>query len=160
LAGTTVFVEELDGSRAEYSVMRGNDQQLTVFDKSPGERIQCRVNFPSGGPVEKIWDISARRGIEFLSLFDNRMVIFAGGGATNLKEVSLAANQALALRSGITHIVLLAGTEGATDEVVNRLDELLPDARSEEAQQFVKIHVIDIAQGPDEMIELLRSTGR
>ena len=93
----------------------------------------------------------------FAALFADRMDLFAGGGVTVRDEILDTVRAACLEKSGVTHVVLLKGCGGQTDVLADDMSWVPAEAS---ASAHVKIHVVDIEKGPDEMRRLLRETSR
>jgi hypothetical protein len=86
------------------------------------------------------------------------MIVFAGGGLTLKEEFLLAVEHARQARWGITHIALIQGAGGMTDQIVADLPHLRRELGLED--EYLSIHIIPCLGGAREMQELLRKTGR
>jgi hypothetical protein len=158
LAGQAATVTALSGSDQAVMLMRGNDTKRTVVQSGADHTILCRVRFPTSETPLSIWNIAARRRLELSALTDNRMIVFAGGGLTLKEEFLLAVEHARQARWGITHIALIQGAGGMTDQIVADLPHLRRELGLED--EYLSIHIIPCLGGAREMQELLRKTGR
>jgi hypothetical protein len=142
-------------------MMRGNTEKRTVYNyQGCNHALRFRVSFPEVTNRESIWGLGNYRAMEFLSLFDNRMCVFAGGGTTILRGITLAIESALEQRKGKTTIVLLKGAGGMTDYAVEHLEQLFPQISTGDASEFLEVKVVDIENAPEELRGVLEQSGR
>jgi hypothetical protein len=161
LANENVMALMPDGSHEQLRVMRGNADKRTVYNyEACDHALKFRVSFPDIEGKESIWGLGNYRAVEFLSLFEDRMCIFAGGGTTVLRGITHAAQTALEQRNGKTTIVLLKGTGGMTDHFIERLDEMFPNRDKGDVSQFLKFTIVDVKSNPNELTRVLEETGR
>jgi hypothetical protein len=150
-----------DGTEADLLMMRGNSQKRTAYNyQACNHALRFRVSFPEVADKKSIWDLGNHRAIEFLSLFDNRMCVFAGGGTTILRGITLAIESALEQRKGKTTIVLLKGAGGMTDHAAEHLEQLFPQISTGDAFEFLEVKVVNIESSPEELRAVLERSGR
>jgi uncharacterized protein with von Willebrand factor type A (vWA) domain len=88
------------------------------------------------------------------------MCVFAGGGTTILRGITLAIESALEQRKGKTTIVLLKGAGGMTDHAAEHLEQLFPQISTGDAFEFLEVKVVNIESSPEELRAVLERSGR